>query len=62
MNEWIRLRYVIHDDHGQFFVNDTMLLDIEHMFHGTGETGGIGLFTDIGSEAFFKDLEIIPED
>jgi len=53
----------IHDDHGKFYVNDmeTPLFDMEHLFHGKGEAGGNGLFTDIGAEAFFRDLEIIEE-
>ena len=37
------------------------VLVVEDMIHGGDLTGAIGLFVDIGTEAFFKDLKIIYE-
>lgn len=64
MNEWIHLRMVIHDDKGQLFVNDMekTIFNIEHLFHGKGEAGGIGLFVDIGAECWFRNLSIQSDD
>lgn len=31
---------------------------VSNMKHGTNHMGEVGLFVDIGTEAFFKDLKI----
>ena len=40
----------------------TPLLVVKDLKHGADARGAVGLFVDIGTEAFFKDLQIIQED
>ncbi len=60
LNEWIKLKAIIEGAHAEFYVNDedTPVLVVDDMKHGSNLTGSIGLFVDIGTEAFFKDLKI----
>lgn len=58
LNEWIELRAVINDSKGEFYVNNEKVLEVNEMKHGKDLSGSLGLFVDIGTEAFFKDLEI----
>lgn len=64
LNEWITLRAEIEDEKGQFYINDMEkpVLVVDNMKHGKGHRGAIGLFVDIGTEGFFKDLKIIYKD
>jgi len=59
LNEWIKLKAVIEDRQAQFYINDEIVLEVDDMKHGGYLTGAVGLFVDIGTEAFFKDLKII---
>lgn len=61
LNEWIKLKAVIKDNSAKFYINDALqpTLVVDDMKHGASLTGAIGLFVDIGTEAFFKDLKII---
>ncbi len=60
LNEWISLKAVIQDERADFYLNsqDLPVLTVKNMKHGKDSKGSVGLFTDIGTEAFFKDLEI----
>ncbi len=58
LNEWIDLKAIIQDDKAEFYVNDTCVLTVNDLKHGSDLKGQVGLFVDIGTEAFFKDLEI----
>ena len=58
LNEWIQLKAVIEGAHGRFYVNDQLVLTVKDMKHGPDMKGQIGLFVDIGTEAFFKDLKV----
>lgn len=59
LNEWITLRAVINGARGEFYLNheENPVLVVENMKHGDSK-GAIGLFVDIGTEGFFKDLRI----
>lgn len=63
LNEWIDLKAVIRDDCAAFYLNDagSPTLEVHGLKHGKNARGGIGLFVDIGTEAFFKDLRITHE-
>lgn len=63
LNEWIDLKAVIHDDCAAFYLNDaeSPTLEVHGLKHGKNAHGGIGLFVDIGTEAFFKDLRVTHE-
>ncbi len=60
LNEWITIKAVIEDAKGTFYVNDmeTPVLTVEEMIHGKDARGAVGLFVDIGTDAYFKDLKI----
>lgn len=60
LDEWINLRAVINGDCAEFYVNDFTkpVMVVSYMKHGANQTGGIGFFVDIGTEAFFKDLKV----
>lgn len=64
MDEWITLKAVIRDNVAEFFINhaETPALVVHDMKHGIGEKGAVGVFVDIGTEAFVSDLRIICED
>ncbi|KGF05119.1 hypothetical protein [Anaerococcus lactolyticus] len=60
LNEWIDLKAVIYGEKASFFVNDFSkpVLEIKNLIHGAKASGNLGLFVDIGTEGFFKDIEI----
>ncbi|HAX72441.1 MAG TPA: hypothetical protein DCY20_02825 [Firmicutes bacterium] len=64
LNEWINLRAVIEGSHAAFYINDNIepVLIVNDMKHGAHHLGAVGLFVDIGTEAFFKDLKITVTD
>ena len=59
LDRWIDLKIEVEGPRGRFYVNDmeTPALVVEDLKHGD-RRGGVGLFVDIGTEGFFKDLEI----
>lgn len=60
LDEWISLKAVVDGPRGEFYLNGEKepILVVENMKHGGGAKGAIGLFVDIGTEAFFKDLTV----
>lgn len=64
LDEWIKLKAVIKGEYATFFINDEKepVLVVNDMKHGANQTGEVGFFVDIGTEAFFKDLIITNED
>lgn len=60
INEWIQLKAIIKNSTAQFYINDmdNPILVVNDMKHGNDAKGSVGLFVDIGTEAFFKDLKI----
>lgn len=62
LEEWIRIRAEIHGCCGKFFVNGTPVLTVRDLKLGEFARGAVGLFVDIGTEGFFKNLKVICED
>jgi hypothetical protein len=64
LNEWIDIKVLVKDDRAEFFVNENKdpVLTVEPMKHGAHSTGSIGLFVDVGTEGYFKDLIVTPFD
>ncbi len=62
-NEWIKLKYVIHGAKAELFINDSKNpnLIVNDMKMGSDASGSLGLWVDIGTEGFFKDLVITKE-
>ena len=62
LNEWIHLKAEVEDGHASFFVNGTLALAVSDLKHGGEARGAVGLFVDIGTEGFFKNLTVLPAD
>lgn len=64
LDEWITLKAVIEDQTATFYVNggDRPTLVVENLILGAKTSGSIGLFVDIGTQGFFKDLKITSYD
>ena len=60
LDEWVQLKAVIRDDKASFYLNDeeTPTLVVDRMKHGKEARGSVGFFSEIGTEAFFKDFEV----
>ena len=60
LDEWVQLTAVIRDAEARFYLNDEKdpVLTVRNMKHGADARGSVGFFSEIGTEAFFKDLEI----
>lgn len=60
INEWITMRIEINGQRAELFINNakysTMIVD---KMKGNVESGSIGLWVDIGTIGYFKDLKII---
>ena len=41
---------------------DAPVLVVEGLKHGTDARGGIGFYVDIGTEAFFRNLQLMCDD
>ena len=57
LNEWSHIRAEIEDTTGKFYVNDVLVLTVTDLKHGNGK-GKIGFYVDIGTDGFFKNLEV----
>ncbi len=59
LNEWITMRIEINGDFAEMFINDakysTFVVD---KLLGTNKIGAVGLYVDIGTIGYFKDLKI----
>ena len=62
LNEWINLKAVINDAHADFYLNDVLTLTVEDLKRGENSRGAVGFFVDIGTEAFYKNLNITKTD
>lgn len=60
LDEWITLKAEIEGELARFYVNDmnVPVLTVEHLKHGAAARGGVGLYVDIGTEGFFRNLQI----
>jgi hypothetical protein len=60
LNEWITMKIVVKGTQAQLFLNNNKQpsLIVNDLKHGTTATGTIGLFVDVGTEGYFRDLKI----
>ena len=60
LDEWVELKAVVQDETASFYLNgeEEPVLIVTDMKHGKDARGSVGFFCEIGTEAFFKDLEI----
>jgi len=60
LNEWIKVRIEVSDDKAKLYLNDDEqpVLFVEDLKHGSDTSGGIGLWVEIGTDGYFRDLHI----
>lgn len=60
LNEWIKIKITVKDSNAQLFINDAIqpCLIVNDLKHGAASSGAIGLWVDLGTEGYFKDLKI----
>ena len=61
LNEWITLRIEVKGKEAKLFLNNSKypVLIVNDLKKGENTEGGVGLWVDIGTEGFFKNLKII---
>lgn len=64
LNEWFTLKAIIEDEHAEFYLNQNTepVLIVEDMKHGVGRKGFVGIFVDIGTEAFVSEMNVVCTD
>lgn len=59
LNEWITMRIEVTGEKAELFINDAKYSNfIVPKMLGKTTTGSIGLWVDIGTEGYFKDLKV----
>lgn len=63
LDEWITLRIEVRGQQAKLFLNDQVQpsLIVNDLKHGADARGGVGLWVDVGTEGFFRDLRISRE-
>lgn len=61
MNKWITLRIEVNGSRAELFIDNNRQpsLIVTDLKHGADFSGSVGLWVDIGTEGYFKDLKII---
>lgn len=60
LDEWITMRIHVMGEKAELYINDAKYPSfIVNQMKGTSRVGTIGLYVDIGTEGYFKDLRII---
>lgn len=61
LDEWITIKAVIEDERAEFYLNgnEQPVLVVNDMKHGRGRHGSVGIFVDIGTEAFISELKVV---
>lgn len=64
LNEWIRIKIVVEGKRAKLFLNDKKQpsLVVNDLKHGADSAGAIGLFVDVGTEGYFKDVKVYNKD
>jgi len=59
LNEWIKMRIEINGDFAEMFINDMKYSSfvVDRML-GVNKIGGVGLYVDIGTIGYFRDLKV----
>ena len=60
LNEWIKMKIVVKGAEAKLYLNDNKQpsLAVNDLKLGPGQTGGIGLFVDNGTEGYFADVKV----
>jgi hypothetical protein len=62
LNEWIKLKIEVKGNQAKLYINDSKFpaFLVNDLKLGADTAGGIGLWVDVGTEGFFRDLRILP--
>ncbi|WP_188876160.1 family 16 glycoside hydrolase [Sphingobacterium alkalisoli] len=62
LNEWIRMKIEIEGDQARLFLNEDKQpsLIVKDLKQGADTSGAVGLFVDVGTEGYFRNLRISP--
>lgn len=58
LNEWSHIRAEIIDNRGLFYVDGQKVLEVNGLKHGPDSKGAVGLYVDIGTDGYFRNLKI----
>lgn len=58
LGEWSHIKAEIVDEKAVFYVNGRKAFCVDHLKHGADARGGIGLYVDIGTDGFFRNLAV----
>jgi hypothetical protein len=60
LNEWVKIKIVVKGEQAQLFLHDQKQpsLIVNDLKLGANAHGGIGLFVDVGTEGYFRDLKV----
>ncbi|WP_175580724.1 hypothetical protein [Paracnuella aquatica] len=60
LDQWITLRVVVNGSGAKLFLNDNKqpCLVVNDLKHGANASGAIGLWVEIGTEGYFRDLKV----
>ncbi len=62
LNTWSHIRAVIEDGNATFYVDGVPVLKVDGLKHGPSARGNVGLYVDIGTDGWFRNLKICPAD
>lgn len=64
LNEWIDMKIEVKEQQAKLYVNHAInpSMIVNDLKLGANVTGGVGLWVDVGTEGFFKELKITTED
>lgn len=62
LDEWIKLKIEVNGDQAKLFINGSKqpYLIVNDLKMGADQSGSLGLFVDIGTEGFFRNLKVSP--
>ncbi|TCD26521.1 hypothetical protein EZ456_13080 [Pedobacter psychrodurus] len=62
-NEWIKMKIVVKGENATLYINGNKnpSLIVNKMKMGADQTGGLGLWVDIGTEGYFRNLVVIKD-
>lgn len=60
LDEWIKIKIIVKGKQAKLFLNDNKQpsLVVNDLKLGENISGGLGLFVDVGTEGYFKDLKV----
>jgi len=64
LNQWITMRVLVKGSQAKLFLNNNQQpsLIVNDLKHGANASGAIGLWVEIGTEGYFRDLKVVKQD